>query len=508
MTRRRRLIAAIVVALVVLIVAFVVIGGIYTELLWFRSVDYAHVFTTQLWVKVELFFLFGFVMAAIVGANIVVAFRLRPSFRPPSPEQESLDRIRTAAEPFQRWVFAAVLLLIGIAAGSSAAGKWRTWLLWLHGQDFGIKDQQFHKDISYFTFTYPFQRWILGLAFTAVVLSLIASAVTYYLFGALRVQTPGEKVTPAARAHLSTLLGVFVLLKAIAYFLDRYGLAFSLRGVVQGPSYTDVHAVLPAKTILVVIAIICAGLFFANIAYRRWLLPIVAFGVMVISAIVIGGIYPAIVQHFSVAPTAADKEAPYISRNIAATRTAYGLPDPDSPTVNQAYTATTTATPGQLQRDAASLPGIRLVDPNVMSATYNQLQQIRGFYSFPDVLDIDRYPINGRKTDSVVAVRDVDLAGLSGDQNNWINRHLVYTHGFGFVAAPTNTVDEDGKPVFFERNIPPQGPLPPFEPRVYFGEDSPNYSVVGGKPGQNNELDRPTDKASEGANGQVNTTYA
>src|SRR3954447_768713 len=508
MTRRRRLIATIVVALVALIVALVVIGGLYTELLWFRSVDYTHVFTTQLWAKVELFFLFGFVMAAIVGANIVVAFRLRPSFRPPSPEQESLDRIRTVAEPFQRWVFAGVLLLIGIAAGSSAAGKWRTWLLWIHGQHFGIKDPQFHKDISYFTFTYPFQRWILGFAFTAVVLSILASAVTYYLFGALRVQTPGEKLIPAARAHLSLLLGVFVLLKAIAYFLDRYGLAFSLRGVVQGPSYTDVHAVLPAKTILVVIAIICAGLFFANIAYRRWLLPIVAFGVMVISAIVIGGVYPAIVQHFSVAPNAADKEAPYISRNISATRQAYGLPDPDSPQVKQDYSATTTASPGQLAADAASLPGIRLLDPNMLSATYNQLQQIRGFYTFPDVLDIDRYKIRGQQTDSVVAARDVDLAALSGDQNSWINRHLVYTHGFGFVGAPTNTVDADGKPVFFEKNIPPVGVLPEFQPRIYFGENSPSYSIVGGKPGVDNELDRPTDVATEGTNGQVNTTYA
>jgi uncharacterized membrane protein (UPF0182 family) len=506
--RRRRLIAGTVIGLVAIIAVLVVIGNLYTQLLWFRSVDYSHVYTTQVWAKIELFFVFGIVMALVVGINIVVAYRLRPSFRPRSPEQDNLDRFRAVAEPFQRWLLAVVLLLIGIAAGSSAAGKWRTWLLWRHGQHFGVKDAQFHKDISYFTFTYPFQRWILGFAFTAVVLSIIAAAVTYYLVGALRVQTPGEKVTPHARAHLSLLLGLFVLLKAVAYFLDRYGLAFSLRGVVQGPSYTDVHAVLPAKTILMVVAIICAGLFFANIAYRSWTLPIVGFGVMVISAIVIGGVYPAIVQHFRVAPNAADKEAAYISRNITATRTAYGLPNPDSAQVKQNYAATTTATAGQLAADAASLPGIRLVDPNVLSATYNQLQQIRGFYSFPDVLDIDRYPIAGKETDSVVAIRDVALGGLSGDQNNWINRHLVYTHGFGFVGASTNTVDPDGKPVFFEKNIPPVGPLPSFEPRIYFGENSPNYSIVGAKPGVNNELDRPTDVATEGTNGQVNTTYA
>jgi uncharacterized membrane protein (UPF0182 family) len=491
---------------VILIVLFVV-GSLYTDLLWFRSVGFSKVFSTELTAKIELFVVFGVVMALIVGANIFFAYRLRPAYRPPSLEQQNLERYRVAIEPYQRLALSVVLLLVAISAGLSAANRWTTWLTWRHAVPFHIKDAQFHKDISYFTFTYPFQRWILGFAFTAVVISIIAVAATNYLYGGLRVQTPGEKVTPAARAHLSLLLGVFVLLKAVAYFLDRYGLAFSLRGVVQGPSYTDVHAVLPAKTILVVVAVICSGLFFANIAYRRWTLPIVAFGVMVISAIVVGGVYPAIVQQFQVRPNEADREAPYIARNIEATRSAYGLPNTDDPAVKQSYAAKTTATTTQLQRDAASLSGIRLVDPNVVSATYNQLQQIRGFYSFPDVLDIDRYTVRGKRTDSVVALRDIDLGGLSSDQNNWINRHLVYTHGFGFVGAPTNAVDADGKPVFFERNIPPVGDLPSFEPRVYFGENSPNYSIVGGTPGKDNELDRPTDNLAEGANGQVNTTY-
>jgi uncharacterized membrane protein (UPF0182 family) len=494
----------------VLIAVLVIVGAQYTNLLWFRSVGFSKVFSTQLTAKIELFFVFGLVMALVVGLNIYFAYRLRPAYRPPSLEQQSLERYRVIIEPYQRLLLIVVLVLVGFSSGLSAAGRWQTWLTWRNGQSFGIKDAQFHKDISYFAFTYPFQRWILGFAFTAVVLSIIAVAATNYLYGGLRVQTPGEKVTEAARAHLSFLLGLFVLLKAVAYFLDRYGLAFSLRGVVQGPSYTDVHAVLPAKTILVIIAVVCSGLFFANIAYRRWTLPIVGFGVMVISAIVVGGVYPAIVQQFQVRPNEADKEAPYIARNIAATRTAYGLPDLDTPDqkVKQNYPAKTTATPAAVQKDAANLSGIRLIDPNVVAATYNQLQQIRGFYSFPDVLDIDRYAVRGKKSDSVVAVRDIALSGLGADQSNWINRHLVYTHGFGFVGAPTNSVDADGKPVFFERNIPPIGALPTFEPRVYFGENSPDYSIVGGEPGKKNELDRPTDNASEGVNGQVNTTYA
>jgi hypothetical protein len=176
--------------------------------------------------------------------------------------------------------------------------------------------------------------------------------------------------------------------------------------------------------------------------------------------------------------------------------------------VTQNYAATTTVAAGALAADAASLRGIRLLDPNVMSATYNQLQQIRGFYTFPDVLDIDRYTLSHIETDSVVAVRDVDLGGLSGDQNNWINQHLVYTHGFGFVAAPTNPVDQDGKPLFYEKNIPPVGPLNITQPRVYFGENSPSYSIVGSNKGEQNELDRPTDVTQAGGAAQLNTTYA
>src|SRR5438270_3153241 len=329
-------------------------------------------------------------------------------------------------------------------------------MLWRNGVSFGIKDPQFHRDVSYYAFTYPMQRFVLGMLFAAVVVSLIAVLVTAYLAGGLRPQTSGPKVTPAAPAHISVLLGVFVLLKAGAYWLDRYGLDFSKRGFVDtGASYTDVHAVIPAKTILVVVAIICAGIFFANVRIRNWRLPAIAFGVMVLSAIVIGGIYPLLVQQFSVRPSEADKEAPYISRNIDSTRAAYGL-KPDKNVTP--YTGTVTGDPKALRADTSTLPNIRLLDPTVLPLTFQQLQGFKSFYQFPDSLDVDRYNIGGKQQEQVDAVRELNIGGLAPGQQSWINQHLVYTHGFGFVSASSNVVNQpDGTPQFTQSDIPPHG---------------------------------------------------
>ena len=498
---RPRLLLAVAVTVIVIIVALGLLTGLYTDLLWFRSVGYSQVFTTRLRVEVLLFLVVGAFVAICVAASIVVAYRLRPRVTGVSAEQQQLQRYRDLLTPYRLPLVLVVTGLIGIINGSAASSRWQTWLLWRNGTSFGIADAQFHRDVSYFAFTYPFQRFVLGVAFTTVLLALVAAAATYYLYGGLRFATPGEKVSASARAHLSVLLGLFVVCKAVAYVLDRFGLAFSPRGIVTGPSFTDVNATLPAKTILVFIAVICALLFFANVVVRNWLLPAIAFGLMAVSAIVIGGIYPAIIQQFQVKPSEAAKESPYILRNIDATRQAYGL---TAQTVQiTSFTGTSSASPATLRRDAAALPGIRLLDPNALSQTFVQLQQIRAFYGFADPLDIDRYPVDGHLQDTVVAVRELDPAGLP--QANWINEHLVYTHGYGFVAAPAGTVDAEGKPAFEESNIPPTGVLGTFEPRIYFGETSPDYSIVGGRPnGRAQEIDRPSDTGS----GQVNTTYS
>jgi uncharacterized membrane protein (UPF0182 family) len=478
--RPRLLVPVIVVVAVILVLGGIAVA-LYTDLLWFREVGYSKVFTTVLRTRVLLFVVFGLLMALLVGSNIAVAYRVRPPFRPMSLEQQNLERYRVAVEPFLRTVLLASAAVFGLFAGLSAASRWQTWLLWRHATSFGKTDPQFHRDISYYAMVYPFQRFVLGFVLTAVILSLLAAAATHYLFGGLRLQTAGDKVSPAARAHLSVLLGLVVLLKAVAYYLDRYGLAFSLRGVVQGASYTDINSVLPAKTILVGIAVVCALLFFANIVVRNILLPAGALALLVLSAVIIGGIYPAYTQQFRVKPNEVQRESPYIKRNIDATRAAYGIADADL----EQYTAQTQASQAALRDDRGTVPNARLLDPNVLGSTFAQFQSIKQYYGFNDSLDIDRYNVDGTVKDYIVAARELEQSRLSSDQRNWINLHLTYTHGNGFVAAPANTFDAStGRPVFAVGNIPPSapdnGPSPIRidQPRIYYGEQSPDYSIV------------------------------
>ena len=305
-----------------------------------------------------------------------------------------------------------------------------------------------------------------------MLLALIGSVLTHYVFGGLRLQTPGQKLTAAARVQLSVLLGLFVALKAVAYWLDRYGLVYSDRGeVFTGASYTDINALLVPKTILVFVAAVCALAFFANIFVRNFLLPAAALVLLLISSLVIGVAYPAIVQQFVVRPSADQKEAPYIERAIESTLAAYGLDDIEY--VDYAQSATgdevdTEAAQAELRNDTETIPNARLLDPNVLSQTFTARQQIRNVYGFPEKLDIDRYtlpsPTTGEDTtrDYVVAVRELNSAGLSENQDTWINRHTVYTHGNGFVAAPANEVvagQEGGEPNFTTRDLPTVGDI-------------------------------------------------
>jgi uncharacterized membrane protein (UPF0182 family) len=496
---RSRLLLPVIVTLAILVALFLAFTAIWTDVLWYRSVGFSSVYTKQITTRVLLFVGAGVIMVALLGANIITAYRLRPAYRPTSVEQQGLERYRAVIDPHRRPITIALLTLVGLLTASAASGQWRTWLAFLNRQKFGIKDPQFHKDISFFVFTYPLLRVVLGFLFTAVILTFLAALVVHYLYGGIRVQGPGEKISGAARAHLSVLFGVFVLLKAVAYWFDRWGLAHSERGVVTGPSYTDVNVVLPAKTILAVIALICALMFFATLVRKGAMLPGMAFGLLVLSAIIIGGVFPLLIQTFHVKPNEADKESKYIGRNITATRAAY---DVGGTTVTD-YTPQTKLSPEQAKKETSTLPNVRLLDPAVVSPTYQQLQQIKGFYKFPNPLDIDRYPNpadGGALRDTVVAVREVD--GPPGGQGNWINSHLVYTHGYGFVAAPGNQVDAQGAPAFTEKDIPPTGALGVTEPRVYFGERSPAYSIVGGTGAR--ELDYPDDKSPSG---QHNNSY-
>jgi uncharacterized membrane protein (UPF0182 family) len=463
-------------------------------------VDFTEVWSTILLTKATVFVVAGFATSLIITLNVYLAFRKRPLYVPLSVEADNLERYRSQIEPIRKLVLVGLSLVLFYFGGSSASQLWDTWLLFKNSTSFGVVDPQFGLDISFFAFKLPMYQALIAWAISTLVFAIIGSTIVHYLYGGIRPQVAQERTTVAARVQLSVLIGLVVLLKAGAYWLDRFALALKDNKLITGLTYTDVNALLPAKAILAGIAAICSLLFFANIVRKSWLLPAAGTALLVVSSVLIAGVYPAAIQQFQVKPSESSKEAPFIQRNIDATRDAFGL----SAVEVKDFQATLNAAAGQLSKDAVTISNIRLMDPNVLSATFRQLQQIKPYYTFGATLDVDRYKVDGVSYDTIVAVRELNIDG--NPSRNWINDHLVYTHGFGFVAAYGNVRDADGKPSFVVGDLPPTKGLGEFEPRIYFGENVPDYSIIGGTTtGEPVEFDYPDDAS---ANGQKNVTYS
>ncbi|MCX5067431.1 UPF0182 family protein [Micromonospora lupini] len=503
MSRRGRVTIAVLVGVFVL---FTLLGwGVqaWTDWLWFDEVRYTEVFTGVLVTRLTLFLVIGLGMAVVVGGNLWLAYRLRPRLRPHSVEQATLERYRMALSPRLGTWIALTAAVVGLFAGLSAQSRWNQWLLFRNGGDFGVKDPEFGVDIGFYVFQLPFWRYLLGVGFTAVVLALIGALAVHYLFGGVRLQGVGDRMSNAARAHLSTLVAVFVLLKALAYVLDRRAmlLEYNEGAKLYGAGYADVNALLPAKEILAYISIVVAIaiIVFSNAWMRNLVWPGISLALLGVSAVAIGGIYPWAVQTFEVKPSAKDKEAPYIQRSIDATRAAFGL----GATETTPYAASNLTPPGNLATDTSVVSNVRLLDPQLVSETYTQLQQVRGFYDFGPKLDIDRYGVNGKTSDYVVGVREINYGELTDQQNTWINRHTVYTHGYGLVAAPANQVVCGGQPFFVsgflgektqEACSSQTEQIPAKQPRIYYGERmaADDYAIVGqSDPNKKAEFDRP-----------------
>jgi uncharacterized membrane protein (UPF0182 family) len=498
--RRRGPLPIVIAILVVASVALVSLSGFYADWLWFKSVDFTEVWSTILLTKATVFVVAGFATSLIITLNVYLAFRKRPLYVPLSVEADNLERYRSQIEPIRKLVLVGLSLVLFYFGGSSASQLWDTWLLFKNSTSFGVVDPQFGLDISFFAFKLPMYQALIAWAISTLVFAIIGSTIVHYLYGGIRPQVAQERTTVAARVQLSVLIGLVVLLKAGAYWLDRFALALKDNKLITGLTYTDVNALLPAKAILAGIAAICSLLFFANIVRKSWLLPAAGTALLVVSSVLIAGVYPAAIQQFQVKPSESSKEAPFIQRNIDATRDAFGL----SAVEVKDFQATLNAVAGQLSKDAVTISNIRLMDPNVLSATFRQLQQIKPYYTFGATLDVDRYKVDGVSYDTIVAVRELNIDG--NPSRNWINDHLVYTHGFGFVAAYGNVRDADGKPSFVVGDLPPTKGLGEFEPRIYFGENVPDYSIIGGTTtGEPVEFDYPDDAS---ANGQKNVTYS
>lgn len=491
---------AITVMVLVLLGLFVyAASSFWTEILWFQQMHATRILLTR-WGVIAGLAVVGVVLSvAVLRIMIGLAHRHRVSSKR-GESAANLRQYQDAIEPFKKLAFWLVSLVLGIPAGLRLAEGWQTVLTWLNATPFGKTDPIFGWDISFFVFTLPFLELVVSFLLHLVILSLVVSIVASYLYGGLQV-VPRPHATVPVRRHLGILAAIASVIIGVQYWIGRYSLLTQSGDNIDGAMYADVNATLPAHSILAAISIAVAALFLVAAFRGTWRLPTIGVVVTVVAALVIGGAYPALIEQFRVRPNARSLNAPYIQHNIDATLEAYGLDDLDY----QTYDATTTAQPGQLREDSESTSQIRLLDPQVIRKTVQQLQQSRPYYSFDSGFFVDRYTINGERRDTVISMRELNLAGLSQEQQNWVNRHTVYTHGFGVVAAYGNSITSDGLPSYWEQSIPSKGEIGEYEPRVYFSQSAPDYSIVGGPegtPGQ--ELDYPDDNAP---GGQVSTTF-
>nr|WP_216395276.1 UPF0182 family protein [Arcanobacterium phocae] len=489
------------IVLAVIVFALVIIAEFWTEMAWFNQIGAARVFWTQYGAAIGLGVI-GTLLAAVVFAiNLRVALG----------KASSADDVVVSTNPLAKnvnWLrhhsittYVLVPLVVGLFFGLGLAGSWRTFLLWFNGTSFGETDPEYGLDVSFFVFSLPAIQIVLGFLSTLLVLSLVASMMGYWFNGAFVFRGNKPHLKSKAQLHAGILLAIGALLFAGNYWIDRYNLLLGNKQRFSGATYTDINASQPGLTILAIAAALVAVMFLYAGIVRRWKPAVVGIASVFAVALVVNFAYPALLQRFKVDPNAAELESTYIQRNIDATLEAYGLSDVET----QQYEARTTVEAGQLREDSQTTAQIRLLDPNIVDPSFNQLQQNRQYYSFKAPLTVDRYTIDGELRDTVIAVRELNLEGLDNERRSWVNDHTVFTHGFGVAAAYGNTVTSKGDPAFWEAGIPSTGELGKFEPRVYFGQQSPDYSIVGApEKTEPWELDYPNDDAP---NGQVNTTY-
>ncbi|GAC78017.1 hypothetical protein SAMN04488550_3409 [Gordonia malaquae] len=518
LSRRSKILIGIGVALLLILLIGPRVVSIITDWMWFSDLGYSEVMSTMITTRIVAFFVAAIVVGGIVFGGLFAAYRGRPDFPPVSGPGDPLERYRAVIgrRPWIAGVIPAVL--IGLVAGLIAQASWATIQTFIHAESFGEKDPQFGMDISFYAFTLPFIRLILDLAFIAIGVAFVGNLITHYVFGGLRLGGGGRRggLSGPARVQLAIIVGLFILLKAVGYWLDRYDLLSSDRrgDIFTGGTYTDINVVLPSKLILMAIAIVCAIAFFAAVALRDLRIPAMATVLMLLSALAIGVIWPAAMEQFSVKPSADSKEADYISRNIAATSDAYRIREGVDVKYEDRWTSAP-ADPAKVNADVATLSNIRVLDPAVVSKSFVQRQSLKNFYGFPDQLAVDRYPVqeNGTKQsrDFIVSARELDPRKYNDNQQSWINKHTVFTHGNGFIAAFANTVDSPatdaasgtdggGLPKFLVSDIESirqpgykNQPIQVKQPRVYFGEMianvDPDYAIVGSADGKDREYD-------------------
>lgn len=510
LTRRSRILVGIALLIVGLLMVGPRLVDAYVDWLWFGEVGFRSVFSTVLVTRLVVFLVAGVFIGAVAFGGMALAYRSRPVFVPASGPNDPVARYRATVLSRLQLFAIGVPVFIGLLGGFVAQTYWVRVQLFLHGGSFGITDPEFGKDLGFYAFDLPFYRLVLGYLFVGVFLMPVGNLLGHYVFGGIRLSGRQGALSRAARMQLVSLVGILVLLKAVAYWFDRYELLSHTRAgkPFTGAGYTDINAVLPAKLILLAIAVICAVAVFSALVLRDLRIPAIGLVLLLLSSVIVGAGWPMLVEQFSVKPNAAQKERDYISRSITATRDAYGLTG-DSVTYRD-YSGNAPATAEQVAADRATTSNIRLLDPTIVGPAFTQFQQGKNFYSFPDQLSIDRYNgPDGKLRDFVVAARELNPDRLIDNQRDWINKHSVYTHGNGFIASPANTVrgiandpnQNGGYPEFLASVVGANGaavspgPAPLDQPRVYFGPviaSAPSDYAIVGKNGADREYDYET----------------
>jgi uncharacterized protein len=450
--RRNRRRGLIVVVLILLIIGALSFSRFYTDILWFREVGLTSVLFKTLWTQFLVGAVAAVLVAGIVWTNLVLAARIGPTYRIPPAEggrPDPIEQYRDMLFPYMRWVRLAAAVVVGILAGVGASGAWRDYLLYVNRVDFGVTDPQFGRDVGFYVFELPFLKDITDYLWFGFIAALLLTIAAHYLNGSIRFDLGLGGISPSVLAHISVLLGLLALVKAAQYYLGTFELNFSARGVVTGASYTDVNAQLPALRLLAIISIISAILFLVNIRFRRLSLPVAAVGIWILTSVLAGGLWPAIVQRFSVEPQELAREEEFIQRNLDATRAAFGLADVET----QDFPALSTLTEEATAANETLLQNVRLWDPSLLQLAYKQLQAIRTYYQFADV-DIDRYRVNGELRQVLLSARELSIEDLPPESQNWANQHLQYTHGYGIVASLANETTAAGEPDFIVQDIP------------------------------------------------------
>ena len=477
------------------------LATLWTDYLWYSSVGQVGVWSTLVFTRLWLVLAASLLAIAIVWVNLYLVDRISPrrGVTPGSPDEELLMRYQTWVEPRSGRLRLVASAFFGILLGLGAAAWWEDWLLFSRGGSFGLSDPIFNHDIGLYVFDVPFMRDVFAWAFQlTLVLTLIVVAV-HYLNGGINVQGPGSRTSSGVKAHVSILLALLALLKVAGYQLDKWDLLYSSRGQVFGASYADVNAQVPALNLLMIISLVAAVILLVNLWFRGWTLPIVAVGLWLVTSIIVGGVYPALVQRLTVEPDEVNKESQYVAYNIEFTREAYGLTDVEV----EPFAAEPVLTPEDLAANATTIDNIRLWDPGVLNVTYRQLQNIVTYYDIGDV-DVDRYQIDGDLTQVMVSARELEEQGIPGE--GWVTERLVYTHGFGSVLSPANDVTTQGQPDFLVKDIPPVNlsddpSLNIEQPRIYFSDHAETDYVIAGTSQQ--EVDFPI--GSSGADVATNS---